>query len=427
MKKWQWAVLAVATVLLLWAMYYREGFDTPTAISAEDRGLDRPQETLPLVCPMGTARDPDNKCRYTEESTMFICPSGYSPTNEPSCMKDGGRRDETVPSRCPEGKILIDRRCERQPVEPGCPTGYTVNNNVCSRNPEQPFSGNSSASSTTAPAFGDEIPVSEGSAAGQEIPTTGEGGGSQPIQCASGETTAFTAPHPTAPRAQICIPAGTDIFDMPADWMEAIREIRGSDPAIIAKAACKRDGYSLLMLLADLDPTKPMPLPKCVAMTPYPMSNGGGSGSPFTSGNTTGGSSSTSAGPNSGGGGNRRKQIFGPLFTEIGDGGNFSKGEDSSKTNQYPELLGGGEVRKSTLVPGVGVVDPSKNSDTSGLPTPGGLGSNEDSKFLPTSRVPGDMEKIPDPWRVSQSFSASNYSFKTDPVPFLTNFSAFQK
>jgi hypothetical protein len=305
---------------------------------------------------------------------------------------------------------------------------------------------------TTAPAFGDEIPVSGGSGAGtvilkpEEIPSAGGVGDRQPIQCASGETTAFTAPHPTAPQAQICIPAGTDIFDMPADGMEAARELQGSDPAIIAKAACKRDGYSLLTVYpADFDPTMPMPLPKCVANTPTGMSpglpitaptggtgtppvpNGGGSGSPFTSGNTTGGSSSTSAGPNSGGGGNRRKQIFGPLFTEIGDGGNFSKGEDSSKTNQYPELLGGGEVRKSTLVPGVGVVDPSKNSDTSGLPTPGGLGANEDSKFLPTSRVPGDMEKIPDPWRVSQSFSASNYSFKTDPVPFLTNFSAFQK
>jgi len=369
----------------------------------------------------------------------------------------------------------------------------------------------------------------------EAIPSAGGVGDRQPIQCASGETTAFTAPHPTAPQAQICIPAGTDIFDMPADGMEAARELQGGDPAIIAKAACKRDGYSLFTVYpADFDPTMPMPLPKCVANTPTgdpnfgdtvtepegsapapftppagygevadfgtpppaaptcpsgqikvfgkemnmqgpncipsgtdsyapdtdrvvpnggrlcrpgyfaasPMtagagpapdrcyaieSNGGGSGSPFTSGNTTGGSSSTSAGPNSGGGGNRRKQIFGPLFTEIGDGGNFSKGEDSSKTNQYPELLGGGEVRKSTLVPGVGVVDPSKNSDTSGLPTPGGLGANEDSKFLPTSRVPGDMEKIPDPWRVSQSFSASNYSFKTDPVPFLTNFSAFQK
>ena len=156
--------------------------------------------------------------------------------------------------------------------------------------------------------------------------------------------------------------------------------------------------------------------------------NGGGSGSLFTSGNTTGGSSSTSAGPNSGGGGNRRKQVFGPMFTGVGEGGNVQGGsEDSSKTNQYPELMGGGDVRSSTRIDGVGIVDPSKNSDTTGLPTSGGLGSNEDSKFLPTSRVPGDMEKIPDPWRVSQSFSASNYSFKTDPVPFLTNFSAFQK
>lgn len=284
--------------------------------------------------------------------------------------------------------------------------------------------------------FGTEIPASEGIGAGPEEKSTAGGvGDRQPINCASGETRA------TATGADFtCIPVGTDIFDIPPDRVEAKQRGEGpsfqDDPAIFAKWACKKDGYRLLRIVGD-DLTKPPSQPKCVANAPAPdmgtgvssppAPNGGGSGSPFTSGNTTGGSSSTSAGPNSGGGGNRRKQIFGPLFTEIGDGGNFSKGEDSSKTNQYPELLGGGEVRKSTLVPGVGVVDPSKNSDTTGLPTPAGLGSNEDSKFLPTSRVPGDMEKIPDPWRVSQSFSASNYSFKTDPVPFLTNFSAFQK
>lgn len=120
-------------------------------------------------------------------------------------------------------------------------------------------------------------------------------------------------------------------------------------------------------------------------------------------------------GGGSGGGGDKRKQVFGPLFTSVGDGGNFgssTNGKDTSKTNQYPELLGGlGE----------------KRIEKSGMPTSAGLGSNEDSKYLPTSRVPGDMEKIPDPWRVSQSFSAANYSFKTEPVPFLTDFSAFQK
>ena len=152
-----------------------------------------------------------------------------------------------------------------------------------------------------------------------------------------------------------------------------------------------------------------------------------------SSGNTTGGSSTSSIGPNSGGGGDRRKQIFGPEFTSIGDGAGDparDPARDSSKTTVYPKLLGGGETKPTTRIEGAGIVPPSKNWQLKmdgSLPSFGGLGSNEDSKYLPTSRVPGDMEKIADPYRVSQSYSAANYSFKTEPVPFLTDFSAFQK
>jgi hypothetical protein len=114
-------------------------------------------------------------------------------------------------------------------------------------------------------------------------------------------------------------------------------------------------------------------------------------------------------------GGDRLKQVFGPLYTSIGSGGLIT--DDSTKTSRYPELLGGG---------GNGV--PNKNQDQKGsMPTLGGLGALESSRFFPFSRVPGDMEKIPDPYRVSQTFTAANYSFKTDPVPFLTDFSAFFK
>ena len=124
---------------------------------------------------------------------------------------------------------------------------------------------------------------------------------------------------------------------------------------------------------------------------------------------TTGGTTSETTG-----GGDRLRQVFGPLYTSIGSGGLIT--DDSTKTSRYPELLGGG---------GNGV--PSKKDDKGLIPTAGGLGSLESSRFFPFSRVPGDMEKIPDPYRVSQTFTAANYSFKTDPVPFLTDFSAFFK
>ena len=141
------------------------------------------------------------------------------------------------------------------------------------------------------------------------------------------------------------------------------------------------------------------------------------------SGGTTGGSSSSFFGDNSGGGGSRQKQVFGPIANGRGEGG--VRPMDSSKTNQYPELLGGDGGRASTRIQGGGIVNPSGMGIT--LPSSKSLGSDENSKFFPFSRQPGDMELIPDPYRVSQQFSAASYSFKTEPVPFLTDFSAFQR
>ncbi len=133
-------------------------------------------------------------------------------------------------------------------------------------------------------------------------------------------------------------------------------------------------------------------------------------------------------GPTSGNSGNRAKQVFGPVFTATGASTGGPVG-DSSKTNKYPELMGG-MVDSSTRIPGVGVVDPSKNwklTQDGSLPSADSLGATEASRFFPTSRSPGDMDLIPDPYRVSRNFSTSSYSSKTEPVPFLTDFSAFLK
>lgn len=152
----------------------------------------------------------------------------------------------------------------------------------------------------------------------------------------------------------------------------------------------------------------------------------GSGGSATTTGTTTGGSSTSSAGPNNllpkmGG-----RNVFGPLFTSLGD--SSEQGGDSSKTNTYPTLLGP-NPKPSTRIEGAGVVDPSKNytlANDGSLPTGAQTGSDENSRFFPTSRVPGDMDVV-DPYRTSQSFQASSYSFKNEPVPFLTDFSAFQR
>jgi hypothetical protein len=156
---------------------------------------------------------------------------------------------------------------------------------------------------------------------------------------------------------------------------------------------------------------------------------GVGSAAATMSGSTTGGSSTSSLGPTSGTTGASGQRVFGPVFTARGAGG--MDGGDSSKTNTYPELMGGrGGAAPSTKVDGLGIVSPSKNwllTTDGSLPSMDSLGASEMSKYFPTSRTPGDMDLIPDPYRLSRNFSTSSYSSKTEPAPFLTDFSAFLK
>lgn len=120
-----------------------------------------------------------------------------------------------------------------------------------------------------------------------------------------------------------------------------------------------------------------------------------------------------------------KNNVLGPVFTSYGAPVERSS-LDSSKANQYPELLGGGDPKSREKGQG-GAAGGGIGDLTGSMPTPGGLGSTEESKFFPTSRQPGDMDLIPDPYRVSQQFSTSSYSFKTEPTPFLTDFSAFSR
>ena len=147
-----------------------------------------------------------------------------------------------------------------------------------------------------------------------------------------------------------------------------------------------------------------------------------------TTGTATGGSS-VMMGPTNGAGGGRN--VWGPEFPgyqplAAGLGGKVG---DTTAIKNYPELIGP-KPDASTRIDGVGVVPPSKNwqlAQGGDLPTSAGTGSDEKSRYLPYSRTPGDQDLIPDPYRVATQFSTSTYSSKTEPVPFLTDFSAFQK
>lgn len=152
-----------------------------------------------------------------------------------------------------------------------------------------------------------------------------------------------------------------------------------------------------------------------------------GTGTSLFSGNSTGGSSTSSLGPNSGG---ATGNLYGPEYsgTDATAGMGYSV---SGKPRMYPTLLGPKDPG-STMVEGVGVVPPSKNYTlTQSGQLPGaaslGLADGVGGAANPLSRQPGDMDLIPDPYRVSQSYSTSSYSSKTEPVPFLSDFSAFMK
>jgi hypothetical protein len=132
-----------------------------------------------------------------------------------------------------------------------------------------------------------------------------------------------------------------------------------------------------------------------------------------------------------GGGGNQK--VWGPRFNGLGMGSGFGGPDD---TRGYPTLLGP-TPKPSTMVEGAGIVrDPRGHGSGSGsgsggpdsnTPSSSSLGSDPDNQYLPYSRTPGDKDLIPDPYRNPSNFSTSGESTKTEPIPFLTDFSAFMK
>jgi hypothetical protein len=159
-------------------------------------------------------------------------------------------------------------------------------------------------------------------------------------------------------------------------------------------------------------------------------------------GNTTGGSSLIPQ-PNSGGSsgpmGIHKGNIWGPAFTGLGDNSVDGLG---SGTRDYPTLIGP-QPKESRMVEGAGISKPSIHTQLSksgGLPSAGSTGSSEESKFFGTSRLPasspgsvstspGDQDMYPGFFggAGSTAYTPSSGSSKTDPVPFLSDFSAFLK
>jgi hypothetical protein len=146
-----------------------------------------------------------------------------------------------------------------------------------------------------------------------------------------------------------------------------------------------------------------------------------GVGQTESTGNLLGGSSGGSSGgspSNAGGSGNVKKgNIWGPTYSGMGDNAGFG-GESSSSSRNYPTLLGP-QPKESKMIEGGGIANVSKQTT---LPSSASTGSDPSSQFFGTSRSPGDQDLFPNPYR---EFTPSSGSSKTEPVPYLADFSAF--
>jgi hypothetical protein len=143
-----------------------------------------------------------------------------------------------------------------------------------------------------------------------------------------------------------------------------------------------------------------------------------------TSGTTTGGSSAVTYGPNSGSSSAFGKNIWGPVFSGMGSP-LFNRGTTKTTNADYPVLLGGQSDEESTRIDGIGIVPPSGAGLSGELPSSASLGSDPNSRFLPGAW--NQATGTTDPYRLMGRYSTSSYSTKPDPVPFLTDFSAFFK
>ena len=407
MKKIWWLIGILALILLLISV--REGF----AVSQ---------------CPSGFVEDkrigegtPMARLRCKKETGQPKCPDGYTMTpfvkmaegqyNGGTCDKGG----ESTVARC-EGDAMLNVINDKQVCveyefvrlggtettgasagatgttapDPSCPSGFTIDSEKLTCKP----------TTGVAPSCPSGYPVSDSSPNSVKcFQTTLNEGEFRIKECPTGTTRREGGLCYGASQSSTC----------PSGFQLDRQQIHDGTGNIRSVGKCKSTGGTTGASAGATGTT-----------------GGTTSGTGMTtSGTTTGGSSTSSYGPTSGGG--RRGQIFGPTFNGIGNDGKV-RPMDSSKTNNYPELLGGGDGKPSTRIDGAGIVDPSKNwqlANDGSLPNCTSLGCDENSRYFPYSRQPGDMELIPDPYRVSQQFSSASYSFKTEPTPFLTDFSAF--
>lgn len=370
MKAW----IAIVALLLLLALIFRERYEN------YEEALKDVGQTAGYITPK--------------------CDSGYTlNSDESSCekTKEDGTKETKTPS-CPSGSSFTTHGT-RGVCEPSATT-------------EAPPAETPTPASPTSDSQTSSVPASAG---GGSTPPVGGGTGSQ----ASGVQ-------------QMC-PSGymlSTTVDSSGTKRECVK---------LTEPTCP-DGYRFGFDMC-VKSGSPSVAPTCTEGTLDRLSQQCKSTAPFQSSSTTtppvtttGGSSGNLIGPTSGGVGPTGKNVWGPVFTGLGQ--SSGQGGDSTKSNKYPGLLGGMMGKESARIDGVGITSPSQPGlttsggfglDMGALPSLSSLGTEANARFLPFSRPGADPGLTADPYRLAKSYSTKNYSAQPDPVPFLTDFSAFFK
>lgn len=168
-----------------------------------------------------------------------------------------------------------------------------------------------------------------------------------------------------------------------------------------------------------------------------------GSNSPFSgqSGTGQGAGSNTTTGSNSYGSGagyssNVASPNAGVTAATNAAGTTVSPSSNMNMQIEGPKYGGLGAPISSSNTGGSMLTGPTlygptaaqnKNIETKNwMPSYWSTGSEFANMFAGTSRSPGDQDLIPNPYLQATSYSLANGSQKTNPVPFLADFSAFQ-
>lgn len=364
----KWILFALVGLVLLYTFSVREGVD--------DTLTKEPQ------CPPGMTLQGE-LCRK-DYGQPTVCPSGQ-PSENGFCMQpDGNGGTSGVGALCEEG-LPVNGRCISTRT-PNCPSGYVFETNG-------PF-GTYKCVTNAAAATNVRRRAEESVAASQPVPPRGSASSSSTYTPTPVTYSGLLPPPITeSPDTDSGAARSTtgDVFSSGGPFSG--QPGNGGMSAASALASMSGNTYGSSGPNVSLSPFDFFPKSSMSAPSPAPPGSSLRVKGPSWGGK---GQSASSASASSG--------IPNPFLYGPGSGNKSSSGSDGS-----------------------GFGFQLNSGDTSMLPSLDSLGSNPENQYAPTSRVPGDQDLVPNPYLQSTSYSLANNSQKTDPVPFLANFSAFQK